>query len=95
MHASMWHVHATVVPCMVRRAGAREARRMSSCESAVFVWATSAAAAQWPATDEAEAELRAAMRGTIPRKLKRVATKANKAAYIAKKKRKKRNRNLT
>ena len=58
------------------------------CDTAVFVWATSAAAAQWPATAEVEALLRRAMKATIPRKIKQKATKANREAHAAKKRRK-------
>ena len=53
-------------------------------ETAVFIWATDAAAARWPASEEAEAELRAAMRATVPRKIKQRASKANRAAQKAK-----------
>ena len=72
------------------RGGAREARRMSSCDTALFIWSTDAAASRWPVTDDAEAEMRAAMRGAIPRKIKQRATKANKAAHLAKRRGKRR-----
>lgn len=71
------------------RGGSREARRMSSCDTAIFIWASSAAAAKWPVSAEVEAALRAAMRAMVPRQLKR-ATKANKSAHAAKKLKKKR-----
>ena len=70
--------HAHIV-----RGGSKDARRMSSCDTAVFIWASSAAAARWPVSDEAEAALRAAMRATVPRSLHK-ATKANKRAHAAK-----------
>ena len=57
---------------------------MSSCDTAVFVWASSAGAEQWPVTDGAEAALRAAMKAAIPRTLRK-ATKANRHAHAAKK----------
>ena len=60
----------------IAKGGAREATKMSSCESTVFLLASSAAAARWPVTPAKEATLRAAMRSTIPRNLHR-ATKAN------------------
>ena len=60
----------------IAKGGAREATKMSSCESTVFLLASSAAAARWPVTHAKEAALRAAMRATIPRNLHR-ATKAN------------------
>ena len=68
----------------IARGGSSEARRMSSCDTTVFIWATSAASARWPAGAEAEAALRAAMRAMVPKQLKR-ATKANKNAALAKK----------
>ena len=58
----------------------------TSCESAVFIFASSAAARRWPVTADKEAALRAAMRYTIPRNLKR-ASKADKAAQRQRKKR--------
>jgi len=69
------------------KGGAREARRMSSCDSAVFIWATEAGAVKWPPTEAAEVALRAAMRATVPRNLRK-ASKANKAAHAAKKEKK-------
>ncbi|EOD32508.1 hypothetical protein EMIHUDRAFT_112355 [Emiliania huxleyi CCMP1516] len=68
----------------IAKGGARAARRMSSCDTAVFVWASSAGAEQWPVTDGAEAALRAAMKAAIPRTLRK-ATKANRHAHAAKK----------
>ena len=65
------------------KGGAREARRMSSCDTAVFIWATSAAAVKWPATSVAEAALRRAMKATVPKNLHK-ASKANKLAHAAK-----------
>ncbi len=72
--------HAHIV-----RGGTRAAKRLSSCDTAVFIFATSEAAARWPATPQAEACLREAMRATVPRKIKQRASKANKAAHAAKK----------
>jgi hypothetical protein len=69
------------------RGGAREARRLSSCASAVFVWATSAAHAAFPATPQAERAVREAMRATIPPKLHKV-SKKNRQAHKARLKRK-------
>ena len=72
----------------IQRGGPMEARRLSSCDTAVFVVASSTAAARWPATAAAEASLRAAMRLAIPRKIKQRASKANRQAHAAKLKRK-------
>lgn len=60
----------------ISKDGARDATKMSSCETTVFLLASSAAAARWPVTPDKEAALRAAMRATIPKNLHR-ATKAN------------------
>ena len=49
-----------------------EQRRMSSCESAVFVFASSAANQRWPSTPEKESLFRAAMRLALPQKMKRL-----------------------
>ena len=70
----------------IMRGGARETCRMSSCDTAVFILATSAAAAQWPASAAAESALRDAMRAAVPRKIKQRASKANKEAHAAKRK---------
>ena len=78
--------HAHIV-----RGGAREARRMSSCDTAVFIWATDAAARRWPASPEAEAAMRTAMRATVPRNLHK-ASKVNKSAHAAKMKKRKHKR---
>ena len=72
--------HAHIMP-----GGPAASSRMASCETAVFVWATDAAAARWPASAEAEAALRAAMRVTVPRRIKQRATKEAKRAKKAKK----------
>ena len=69
------------------KGGAREARRMSSCDTVIFIWASSAGAAKWPPTAVAEQALRAAMKATVPRNLHK-ASKANKMAHAAKKKQK-------
>ena len=80
------HLHGyTEGHAHIMRGDVREARRMSSCDTAVMVWASSLAAARWPATAEAEAAMRAAMRGTVPHKIKQRASKANRAAHVAKK----------
>eukprot|EP00967_Tisochrysis_lutea_P080285 scaffold110165_cov29-Tisochrysis_lutea.AAC.1 len=63
-----------------------ECVRMSSCESAVFIFATSAAAEAFPSTSEKEAAVRAGLRLSIPTKLHK-ASKANKLAHLQKKKR--------
>lgn len=70
--------HAHIAP-------AAEATRMSSCESAVFIFATSAAAAAWPATPAKEEALRAGFRMAVPRKLHK-ATKANRKVHQQRKK---------
>ena len=70
----------------IMRGGARETCRMSSCDTAVFILATSAAAARWPASAAAESALRDAMRAAVPRKIKQRASKANKEAHAAKRK---------
>jgi phosphorylated CTD-interacting factor 1 len=70
--------HAHICP-----GGPREASRMSSCATSVFVLASCAAAKEWPVTPQKEAALRAAMRATVPARLKR-ATKANKRAHAIK-----------
>jgi hypothetical protein len=67
----------------IMRGGASATSRMSSCETAVFIWGSSAAARRWPVTAAAEAELRASMKATVPRQLKR-ASKANKQAHARK-----------
>ena len=90
---AQWHVplHAhgyTEGHAHICKGGAREARRMSSCDTAVFIWASSAAARRWPATAEAEAALRAAMKATVPRKLKQRSSKANKRRHAEKKRKK-------
>jgi len=69
------------------KGGAREARRMSSCNTAIFIWASSAAAARWPPTAAAEQALRGAMKAMVPRNLHK-ACKASKAAHAAKKQQK-------
>jgi len=63
-----------------------EGARMSSCESTVFIFATSAAAAAFPPTAEKEAALRAGFRMAVPLNLHK-ASKANKQAHSQKKKR--------
>ena len=73
----------------IAKGGAAAATKMSSCESTVLVFASSAAARRWPATDAKEAAVRAAMRRTVPRDLKR-ATKAAKEVHKQRKLKKKR-----
>ena len=55
----------------ISKGSAQEAARMSSCDSSIFIFATTAAARRWPVTPEKEAALRAAMSHTIPRNFKR------------------------
>ena len=74
--------HAHIMP-----GGARATSRMSSCETAIFIWASDVAASG-VVLGEAEVALRAALRATVPRKLKQRATKANRAAHAEKKKKK-------
>ena len=66
-----------------------QAARMSSCDSSIFIFATTAAARRWPVTPQKEAALRAAMSHTIPRNFKR-ASQASKALQHERKKQRKR-----
>ena len=88
---AQWHVplhlHGyTEGHAHILRGGAREAARMSSCDTAVVVLASTAGAARWPATEESEGALRHAMRGAIPRRRKHKTSKANAGAHRAAKK---------
>ena len=62
---------------------------MSSCDSSIFIFATTAAARRRPVTPQKEAALRAAMSHTIPRNFKR-ASQASKALHQERKKQRKR-----
>lgn len=64
-----------------------EAARMSSCPSAVFIFATTAAHAAFPPTSDKEAAVRAGMQLAVPRNLHK-ASKANRRVHLQKKKRK-------
>ena len=65
---------------------ASDRTRMSSCDTAIIVLATDAAAQRWPSTAEVEKKIRDALHSSVPRKLKRPTLAARRIHQQRKKK---------